>query len=394
MPAPLHGIRIVDVSTIVSGPMATQMLADQGAEVIKIEAPGLGDLSRYLGPMRGGISAMFININRNKKSVALNLKHADGKKILLDLVRSADAFVENMRPEAIKRLGLGFEDLTKINPTLVYLSMSGFGDEGPYSARRVYDPVIQAVSGFAYSQADRDTREPRLIQSIVCDKVTALTAAQALTAGLLARARGQGAQLISLNMLDSTLAFLWPDAFYNQTFVGEGASVAPDFSDIYSIKKTKDGFITTTALSDEEFAGLVRAVGAPELLADPRFKTLGDRIGNGRLLSNEIGLRLEKFTTAEAVARLDAEDVAYAAANTRAQVLDDPQVAANKSLTVSNHPSAGAVRQARAPAVFRTSAPSNVRLAPSLGEDTDGILAGLGRTPDEIKRLRDSGAVA
>ena len=177
MPGPLDGVRIVDLSAVIAGPMATGMLADQGAEVIKVEPLGLGDLCRWLGPNRNGLGAMFAAVNRNKRSIALNLKDEKAKAVLRELLKDADVFVQNFRPGAIDRMGFGYEALRKDHPGLIYVSMSGFGQDGPYAKRRVYDPVVQAISGFADSQADVKTGEPRLIQTIACDKVTAITAA-------------------------------------------------------------------------------------------------------------------------------------------------------------------------------------------------------------------------
>ena len=206
MRAPLHGIRIIDLSAVVSGPMATGILADQGADVIKIEPPK-GDLTRVIGPAQGDISALFASINRGKRSLVLDLKHPAGKAILRELLAGADALVENFRPGALDRLGFSFEVLQQINPRLVCLSIAGFGHSGPMAGYRVYDPVIQAVSGFADAHPDPDTGEPRLLQTLLCDKVTALTAAQALTAALLARGPEGRGQRIELSMLDAALAF-------------------------------------------------------------------------------------------------------------------------------------------------------------------------------------------
>lgn len=196
--------------------MATSLLGDQGADVIKVETLGQGDVARYLGPMSGGISAMFATTNRNKRSIAIDLKDARGHAIVVDLARRADVVIQNFRPGAAKRLGLGYEDVRALKSDIIYVSLSGFGQTGPYALRRVYDPVIQAISGFAEAQGDAKGN-PALVQAIVCDKVTALTAAQAITAALLARKNGAGGQHVSLTMLDATLQFLWSDAFYNHT---------------------------------------------------------------------------------------------------------------------------------------------------------------------------------
>ena len=191
MQLPLQGIRIVDLSAVVSGPMAAGILADQGADVIKIEAPK-GDLTRVIGPSTGDLSALFTCINRGKRSIVLDLKHPDGAAVLRDLVAQADVLVENFRPGAMDRLGFSYAAMSALNPRLVYLSIAGFGHTGPYSGFRVYDPVIQAVSGFADAHPNPETGEPQLLQTLLCDKITALTAAQSITAAL--HARGQSGQ--------------------------------------------------------------------------------------------------------------------------------------------------------------------------------------------------------
>ena len=181
MHAPLSGVRILDLSAVVSGPMAAGILADQGADVIKVETQG-GDLTRRVGPIQGDMTSLFATINRGKRSIVLDLKQAEARSILRELVEKADVLVEYFRPGAMARLGFAYEQVKVWNPRIVYLSISGFGQTGPYSGYRVYDPVIQAVSGFADAHPDPETQEPRLLQTLMCDKITALTAAQAITA--------------------------------------------------------------------------------------------------------------------------------------------------------------------------------------------------------------------
>lgn len=394
MPGPLDGVKIVDISAIIAGPMATGLLADQGADVIKVEPPGIGDLCRWLGPSRNGIGAMFAAVNRNKRSICLNLKDERGKAVLRELVKDADVFVQNFRPGAIQRMGFGHEALAALNPELIYVSMSGFGQDGPYAKRRVYDPVVQATSGFADSQEDAATGAPRLIQSIVCDKVTALTAAQAITAALLARARGRGGQHLTLNMLDASVAFNWPDAFYNLALLDNDAPASPDFSAFYGILPTADGFLTVITLSDDEFGDYCRAMGRPEFTGDPRFKDVFARMANAAALKALFAEETKKWTTADLRARLEAEDVPHAVVLKREQVPDDPQLMHNGTLTVTTHPKAGRLREP-VPAARFTETPSEIRLhAPSLGENTDEILAGLGRSADEIAALRKDGVAA
>ncbi len=391
MTLPLDGVCIIDLSAIISGPMATQILADQGADVIKVEAPGPGDIVRYLGPQKNGVNAMFTAVNRNKRAIVLNLKSPDGRQILIDLVKTADVFVENFRPGAIEKLGLGYDKLKAINPGLVFVSMSGFGDTGPYAKRRVYDPVIQATSGFCDTQKNA-AGEPQLIQTLAVDKTMAITAAQAITAALYAKARGRGGRLVEINMLDSAIAFLWPDAYYNLAFE-EGANRAPDFASFYSIRKTKDGYITMIAISDDEFRATTRAIGHPEIAADPRFKTVFDRMQNAKPMTDLIAGIVARMATAEITARLEAEDVPHARVLTREQVLTNEQVVANGSITTFEDPRAGKIRQARSPAKFDREPLHIRRHAPSLGEHTDEVLRELGHSAEDIAKLRANNAI-
>lgn len=392
MNGPLDGVRIIDLSAIISGPMATQILADQGADVIKVEGPGPGDLVRYLGPQRNGVNAMFTAVNRNKRAMVLNLKSPEGREVLIDLIRTADVFVENFRPGALEKLGLGPKQLQSLNPGLIYVAMSGFGDTGPYARRRVYDPVIQATSGFSDVQTNVTTGEPQLIQTLACDKTMAITAAQAITAALYAKARGRGGRLIEINMLDSAIAFLWPDAYYNLVFE-EGANRSPDFATFYSIRRTKDGYITTIAISDDEFRATCRAIGRPEIADDPRFRTVADRMQNAKVMTDMISAIVEQFATAEITARLEAEDVPHARVLKREEVLTNEQVHVNGTIATLDDPRAGRMRLARSPAKFDGETLPFRRPAPGLGQHTDEILRELGKSDADITRLRAVAAI-
>jgi crotonobetainyl-CoA:carnitine CoA-transferase CaiB-like acyl-CoA transferase len=244
MPGPLDGFRIIDVTQMISGPMATMILADQGADVIKVEPPANGDLTRLMGGRKRGMAPTFIIANRNKRSIAIDLKKAEGVELLKRLVAKADLFVQNFRPGAADRMGIGEAALRAVNPSLVYVSISGFGDKGPYTHKRVYDPVIQALSGLTSIQADADTGRPRMIRVIVPDKVTALTAAQAMTAALLARTRtGQG-QDVRLAMLDAVVAFMWPESMAAYTFIDNGHAALRPANTRDLIFATADSYIT------------------------------------------------------------------------------------------------------------------------------------------------------
>jgi crotonobetainyl-CoA:carnitine CoA-transferase CaiB-like acyl-CoA transferase len=392
MPGPLDGYRIIDVTQMLSGPMATMLLADQGADVIKVEPPGMGDLTRALGGGTRGMAPTFATINRNKRSIVLNLKDRRGVDLLEQLVAGADLFVQNFRPGAADRLGIGAAALRRIKPNLVYVSISGFGESGPYVHKRVYDPVIQALSGLASIQGDPLTGRPRMMRLIVPDKVTALTAAQAMTAALLARERTGEGQHVRLAMLDAVISFLWPEAMARHTFLGTAPGVSrPDTRDL--VFETADGYITVGAVSDAEWAGLARAVGRPEWLDDPRFQTPAGRVRHADARLELTAEALKTKTSAEWLVRLDAEQVPCAPILSREEVLADAQVAANALIVETEHPHAGRMRQARPAARFERTPATLRRPAPLLGEHTEAILSELGIAAERSAALRAAGVV-
>jgi crotonobetainyl-CoA:carnitine CoA-transferase CaiB-like acyl-CoA transferase len=391
MSGPLAGYRIIDATQMISGPMATMVLADQGADVIKIEPPGIGDLTRALGGPRG-MSPTFTVVNRNKRSIVLNLKDQQGLTILKRLIATADLFVQNFRPGVAEQMGIGESALRQIKPNLVYVSISGFGESGPYVRKRVYDPVIQALSGLASIQADPVTGRPHMMRLIVPDKVTALTAAQAMTAALLARERTGEGQHVRLAMLDAVVSFLWPEAMATHTFISTKDVVTrPQVRDL--VFETADGYITVGVVSDAEWRGLTTALEHPEWLADARFKTPAGRVkyADARLeMTAEV---LTSRTSTEWLARLDAEQVPCAPILRREDLFTDPQIAANNLIVESEHPSAGRMRQPRPAARFEKT-PAELRSpAPRLGEHTEAVLAELGITEEERTSLQERGAI-
>jgi len=387
----LENIRIVDLTTTLSGPWATMILGDQGADVIKVEEPGRGDHVRSLGNQRGGMSSMFLNINRNKRSIVLDLKRKPAVDALIDLVVTADVLVQNFRPGVTDRLGIGAAALLRIHPRLIYVSLSGFGDTGPLVHKRVYDPVVQALSGLTSVQAGSDGSRPRLIRTVLPDKLTAVVAAQAITAALFARSRTGEGQHVRLSMLDSVLAFLWASDMGAQTYVDRPASNQAAASFIDLIYETKNGYMTVSVMSNNEWEGLCKAFDKPEWLADPRFATPSqrDQHVNERLELTQAMLRTR--TTEEWLERLEREDVPCAPALTRNQVIHHPQVLANETLTEIDHPAAGRLRQARPPARFDGTPASLRRGAPRLGEHTEEVLLQIGYTPERIAELRRHG---
>ena len=390
---PLSGYRIIDVTQMLSGPMATMILGDQGADVIKVEPPGTGDLTRAMGASKRGIPPTFAVINRNKRSIAIDLKDHRGLAVLKHLVAGADVFVQNFRPGRAERVGIGEHELRRVKPDLIYVSISGFGEKGPYVEKRVYDPVIQALSGLAAIQADYKTGRPQMMRLIIPDKVTALTAAQAITAALLARERTGEGQHVRLAMLDAVIAFLWPEGMARHTFISSGAQpTRPESRDL--IFETADGYITCGAMSNAEWEGLAKALDHPEWIADPRFDTVAARVRN-------VGERLELTaevlatkTSAEWLSRLEANDVPCAPVLSREEVLRDPQVAANELIIESDHPYAGPMRQPRPAARFEATPAGLHRPAPLLGEHTGEILREIGIPAEAAADLRFSGVVA
>jgi crotonobetainyl-CoA:carnitine CoA-transferase CaiB-like acyl-CoA transferase len=394
MTGPLAGIRIIDTTAYIAGPLATMVLADQGAEVIKVEPPGIGDALRLLGALRGGMSAFFATSNRSKRSLVLNLKQERGVEVLRRLVGQADVFVQNYRPGVVERLGIDYESLRRDRPELVYVSISGFGETGPYAHRPVFDNVIQALSGMASAQANPETGAPDMIRNIVCDKVTALTAAQAMTAAIVARERGRGGQHLRLAMLDAAVAFFWPDGMMNHTYLGEGALAMPPLAHNYRALPTADGYMTMTAVTDDQFGRACRALGRPELADDPRYRTLPDRIERLSELVRMLTEVLRTRPTAEWCERFEKEEVPYAPIHTLEALCADPQLAENGTVVEVEHPVAGRMRQARpAPRFERTPAVIS-RPAPAAGQHTDELLTEAGFSADQVSALRADGVVA
>jgi crotonobetainyl-CoA:carnitine CoA-transferase CaiB-like acyl-CoA transferase len=300
---PLDGVKVVDLSVMISGPLTGMMLADQGADVVKVESPGLGDMMRFLGSQKGGITGIFANNNRGKRSLVVDLKQPAGLEVLQKLVADADVLIQNFRPGAMERLGLGYDDLSAINPDLIYVSISGYGPDGPNSHRRVYDNVIQAASGLASVQTDPATGSPSLFRTLLCDKVTSYTATQAVTAALYARATGKArGQHIVLAMLDAAIAFMWPDSAMDAVLLDDDVSRTPTIGSMYSVTMLNDGFAAASAVSQPEFAGLCAALGVPEVADDPRFANPILRSQNGPALVQLMREAAERTTVEQFLA--------------------------------------------------------------------------------------------
>ena len=391
MPGPLNGVRIIDLTTMASGPLATSVLADQGADVIKVEGPGRGDGLRTIGPSRGGMSAIFTSFNRNKRSIVIDLREPEGVALLDRLVAGADVVVQNFRPGAVERMGIDAERYRALHPDLIYVSISGFGEKGPMAQSAVYDSVMQAYSGVAMHQADLETGEPSFVRSVVCDKGTAIQTSQLITSALFARANGRGGQHIKVSMLHASLAFLWPDGMQNHALLGDGVSAPLLKSALPMIRPTKDGYITISYIQDREFESLCKTIGREELVEDERFATAGPRASNARPLQELIESTLKGYTTAELAAILAVADVPYATLGDPATIHEDPQVIANDLLFEMDHPVAGRLRQPKPLGEFQGT-PTELRYgAPGYGEHTREVAAEAGLDESEIDRLIDAG---
>jgi crotonobetainyl-CoA:carnitine CoA-transferase CaiB-like acyl-CoA transferase len=377
-PGPLAGFRIIDLTTMIAGPMATGLLGDQGADVIKVEGPGVGDLMRLLGRPREGITAVFATTNRNKRSIVLDLKSDEDRQAFMKLVTTADVVVQNFRPGVVERMGIGEDDLRKLKADLIYVSISGFGETGPYAGKRVYDPIVQALSGLATIQGDRGVGRPRMMRLVIPDKVTAITAAQAITAALLARERTGKGQHVRLSMIDAMIALAWPEGFAGHTFVGEESDVPRNALAQDLVYETSNGWITAGAVSDAEWRGLARALEHPEWLDDERFKTAGGRVAYAKERLDQTASVLKSRTTEEWLELLDAEQVPCAPILRLSEVIHHPQIEENQLIFESDHPVAGRIRQARAAARFDKTPTTLERPAPTLGQHTEEILKELG----------------
>lgn len=389
MPGPLAGIKVLDLTSVVSGPLATMFLADQGAEVIKIEPFG-GDItrrSRQAISASGEFSALFVSTNRGKRSLALDLKRPEALAIMQKLIARADVLVQNFRPGTMERLGLGEPAARAINPRLIYVSISGVGESGPYAKKRVYDPIIQGLSGFADIQSEPKTRRPQMIRTIVADKTTAIFVAQAICAALYARERTGEGQHIRLAMLDTMIGYLWPEAMAQYTVVGREAGTADPIARPDLIFETTDGYITVGTISDSEWRGFCTAAERPDLAEDPRFATPGGRAGNATERILLMAKIIRERSTAEWLLRLDTNDVPSAPVLRRGEVVANEQVLARELIAEFDHPGIGRVRQPVPAARFDRTPAAIQGPAPRIGEHSAAILTELGLDAAEIDRL-------
>jgi len=397
MSGPLAGYKVIDLSQVVSGPLATMLMADQGAEVIKVEPTvGLGDLTRAPAFQKNGLSALFLNNNRGKRSLSVDLTSDEGRRIVLDLCRTADVVVQNFRPGAVERLGIGYDDVAAINPNVIYVSISGYGPDGPYADRPVFDPVIQAKCGIVARQVNPEIPFPDLVRNIIADKSTSLTVAQAVTAALLARERGQGGQHVQVAMIDACMYFYWPDGMMDHTLMDADAGPGILLSEVYGLTETADGKIVYFAGNDKQRAAVFAALGHPEWGDDERFASTAALTANPEnfaILGQMIADAFLQLDTETVLERLVEHDVPAGPVLSATEVITDAQILHNGTLVEWDHPLAGRIRQPRPAARFSVT-PAAARTSAALrGQHNDEILHELGFTSADIAGLRESGVI-
>ena len=386
MPLALDGIRVVDLTQVMAGPFCTMLLGDMGADVIKVEPPGTGDLSRSMGgdrlKLEGGDHAPFFALNRNKRSMTLDLKRDEDRGVFMSLARTADVLVENFRPGVTRRLGVDYESIAPQNPRLIYASISGFGQSGPYADRPGFDLIAQGMSGIM-SVTGEPGGAPVKCGLPIADLSAGLYAANGILAALFVRERTGNGQYVETSLFESALALsLWETAEYWATGEApEPMGTAHRLSAPYQVFRTRDGHVTLAALSDQQWQQLCRAIDRPGLATDARFATNGARMANRPALAREIELALAGRTTAEWVERLLAAGVPAGPLHDYDQVMNDPHTHAREMVEAIDHPVAGTVRTLGFP-VKMTDTPLRTRRPPPLlGEHNAELRRELGLEP-------------
>ena len=373
MSGPFKGVRVLELTSTVSGPFAGMMLADQGAEVIKVEPPGIGDLARFMGTTKDGMGAMFSTLNRNKKCICLDFKNEEDLSVLKELVKTSDVLIENYRPGIVKKLGIDYETLSKIKPDLIYCSISGYGQSGPYKEKKVYDPLIQGTVGIPHAQSGKF---PELIRTIIYDKVTGLTSAQAISAALYQKANGEGGQYLPISMLESALYYNWPDIMMNHTFEEGGINLG-ELADLFEVYETKDGGVVLIIIANDEVFTKFCSVFDLNLYQDEKYNNLVSRIINKEELTKEINKVTSKISSKELEQMMDNEGISASICNELNEVHLDPQVIDQNSIVEIEHPDLGIMRMSKPPANLKGQEIFPRSLAPILGFDNREVLSAI-----------------
>jgi crotonobetainyl-CoA:carnitine CoA-transferase CaiB-like acyl-CoA transferase len=389
---PLEHITVLEFSTMITASLASMMLAEQGARVIKVEPIESGDPMRYIGARKGDISSLFAGCNRGKEAIAVDLKQPAGQELIQHMVPSVDVLIHNFRPGTMETLNLGYDALRALNPRLIYAAISGFGTEGPLRRAPAYDPIIQAHCGMTAAQGNDST--PAFFRSLLCDKITAYTACQAVTAALYARERDGVGQLIDVSMLDAGLFFMFPDGFQNHALLDEDAEPSALLIDIlYDLTLTKDGGVTIAAANEEMNQRMLSAIGMLHLFADERFNSMKRLMANLQVFRQLVAEKCLTYTSDELVALMREAEVPCAKCLSRDEVLDQPQLAANDSVAVIDHPHLGKLRIVKAPPKFGGERLEPASPTPTHGEHTDRVLSSFAIEASAVQTLRAEGVI-
>jgi crotonobetainyl-CoA:carnitine CoA-transferase CaiB-like acyl-CoA transferase len=375
---PLRGVRILDLTTVVMGPAATQMLGDLGADVIKIETPG-GDSMRWIGPWRTpGMGPLFLQANRNKRSVVLDLKTPDGKRRALLLAQNADVLVSNVRPQGLSRLGLSYEDVKQANPSIIYCSAVGYGSAGPYSGQAVYDDLMQAASGIA-SLFGVVHGAPHYAPVNICDRVVGLYVANAVTAALYHRLSTGEGQQVEVPMFETMAQFVLADHMGGSAFTPPVGPMGYKrlMSRTRGPYRTKDGYVALVVYTDKHWRAFGQLVGQPDIIDhDPRFASQEARTLNAEAAGSYLADHLLERATSEWLQLLHGADIPVSAVNAIEDLFDDQHLKAVGFFEDIGHPTEGVLKSPRFPVQFSASPASVRRLAPNLGEHNGEVFAG------------------
>jgi crotonobetainyl-CoA:carnitine CoA-transferase CaiB-like acyl-CoA transferase len=391
---PLEGVKVVDMTTVLMGPYATQMLGDYGADVIKVESLD-GDVTRLIGPTRHpGMGPVFLNTNRSKRSIALDLKKAGGRDAVLRLIQSADVLIYNVRPQAMVRLQLGYDVVSKINPRLVYAGVFGFGQDGPYAAKPAYDDLIQGATALPALMAQTGDGIPRYVPNALVDRIVGLTAVGAICASLVHRDRTGRGQRLDIPMFETMAGFVMGDHMGGLTYEPplDRGGYARHLSRDRRPYKTADGYICVIVYNDKQWASFFEATGRDDLRSNPTFSTFAGRSTNIDIVYAELARIFETRTTAEWIDLLTRADIPVMPMHDLESILQDPHLTSTGFFPVVDHPSEGKIRSMKASARWSETPSQPSRLAPRLNEHGSEILKEAGFSEDEIATLVREGA--
>jgi len=386
---PLQGIKVLDMTTVLMGPYATQMLGDYGADVIKVESLE-GDVTRLIGPSRHpGMGPVFLNTNRSKRSICLDLKKPAGREAVLRLIKSADVLVYNVRPQAMARLNLGYDIVAEINPRLIYAGVFGFGQDGPYAAKPAYDDLIQGATGLPALMAQTGDGTPRYVPNALVDRIVGLTAVGAICASLVDRERTGRGQRVDIPMFETMAGFVMGDHMGGLTYEPplDKGGYARHLSRDRRPYKTSDGYLSVIVYNDKQWESFFKATGRDDLRSDPRFATFAGRAVNIDLVYGELARIFETRSTAEWIELLNKADIPVMPMHDLQGILNDEHLVATGFFPVVQHPTEGPIRNMKASANWSETKAEPVRLAPRLNEHGAEVLLEAGFSREHIETM-------